>query len=70
MLLVKGSCETDPFRHLSEHAFRSSFIQKYITFEDHIFKKKVQTLIEISEMEKTVRNSFSFFTYLYLNWLR
>ena len=40
MLLVEGSSETGPFRHLSKHVFRSPEVQKYISDHDHFFLKK------------------------------
>ena len=37
MLLAEGSSQTGFFRHLSNRVFRSAEVQKYITYEDHIF---------------------------------
>ena len=70
MLLVEGCCETGPFRHLSQHLFRSPYFQKYITFEGHLFFRNVQNLIQICKMHKKIRFFFCFFKSLHLNWLR
>ena len=32
ILLVKGSSENEPFRHLPNHVVRSPLIQKYISY--------------------------------------
>ena len=41
MLLVEGSSETELFRHLSNHVFRSQ-AQKYISYEGHLFSENIQ----------------------------
>ena len=39
MLLVKDSSETGLFRHLSNHVVPSQSVQKYISYEGHLFFK-------------------------------
>ena len=41
MLLVKDYSETGLFRHLSNHVFRSLQVQKYISYEGHLFFLKI-----------------------------
>ena len=38
-LFAKGSSETQLFRHLSNHVFRSSEFRKYTTYKGHLFWK-------------------------------
>ena len=37
MLIPEGSSETDLFRHLSKHVFRSPYFPKYLGYEGHLF---------------------------------
>ena len=43
MLLVEASSETGLFRHFSNYVFRSPLVQKYISYEGHLFSENVQT---------------------------
>ena len=52
MLLVEVSSETGFFIHLSNHIFRSPSVQKYISYEGHIFFENVQNWIYISKLQK------------------
>ena len=36
MLLVEGSFKTRPFRHLSNHVFRSPYFRKYISYQGQL----------------------------------
>ena len=42
MLLVEGSSETGVFRHLSNHVFRSPYVQENIRYEGYLFFEYVQ----------------------------
>ena len=58
MLFVEGSSETRLFRHLSNHVFWSPEFRKYIGYEGHLFLKKFQNLMYISEMERKIEQGF------------
>ena len=52
MLLFKGSSETGPFRHLSNHGFPDLQFRTYISYEGHLFFENFQNFIYISKMPK------------------
>ena len=52
MLLFEGSSETGVFRHLSNHSFMRTKLQKYISYESHPFFENFQSFIYISKMPK------------------
>ena len=45
MLLAEGSFETKLFRNFPHHVFRILYVQKYISYEDHLFFQKVRNLL-------------------------
>ena len=52
MLLLEGSSETELFRHLSNHVFRSLYFWKYISYEGHVFSKFSELEIDFKNEEK------------------
>ena len=51
MLTIEGCSETGPFRHLSNHVFRSIYFRKYISYEAHLLFQNVQNFKYISDMK-------------------
>ena len=59
VLPVEGSSETGPYRHFSNHIFRSPLFRKYIGYEGHpFFFKIVQNLIQILKMQQKIQKKF------------
>ena len=52
MLLLEGSSKIGLFRHLSNHVFRSPYVQKYICYGSVFFFENVQNQIEIQKIQK------------------
>ena len=52
MLLLEGSTETELFRDLSSHVFRSPSVQKYISFVGHAFFEIVENWMYILKTRK------------------
>ena len=42
MLLFEGFSEKGLFRHLSNHDFEITYVEKYISYEGHLFFENVQ----------------------------
>ena len=42
MLLIERSSKKGIFKHLSNHVFLGLSVQKYISFEDQLFLKKIR----------------------------
>ena len=59
MLLVQQSSETGLFRHLSNYVFPSPLIQKYTSYEGHVFLKKLKIESKFRKWEKKLRKYFS-----------
>ena len=60
MLLVEGSSETELFRLWFNQVFRTTKVQKYITYEGHLFFENFQNEIEISKIPKKISKKFFF----------
>ena len=61
MLLVEGFSQAGLFRHLSNHVFHSPYVQKYISYEDHLFFWKCSKLnLTLENAKKNWENSFCF----------
>ena len=54
-IIVEGSSETGLFRHLSNHVFRSPYVQKDISYGDHLFFENVKNLILILETQQEIK---------------
>ena len=59
ILTVLRCTETRLFRHLGNHVFRSLKLGKYLNHEPHPFFQNVQHLLETSEMQKEIAETFS-----------
>ena len=54
MLLFEGSSKTGVFRHLSNNVFRSLYLPKYMSYEDHLWFENVQNIIYMSKIQKKI----------------
>ena len=52
--LVDGSSERGLFRDMFNHVFWSPLFRKYISYESHILFENIQSLIQISKMQKQI----------------
>ena len=52
MLLLEGSSEMRLFRYLSNHIFRSLWVQKYVSYEHHIFLKMFEIQFKFWKSKK------------------
>ena len=59
ILTLIGCTKTGLFRHLGNHVFRSLKLGKYLNHEPHPFFQNVQHLLETSEMQKEIAETFS-----------
>ena len=60
VLLVQGSSETGLFRHLSNHVFRSSYVQNYISYEGNFFRKIFKLDLNLESGKKNSEHIFCF----------
>ena len=58
MLADDRSSDTGLFSHLSCPTFRSLYIRKKITSEDHLLFQSIPNLMNISEMQKKIQKIF------------
>ena len=61
MLVVEASSETGRFRYLSNNLFQSSQVEKYISYDGHLFLKcsKLNANLENAK-KKNLRKAFLF----------
>ena len=60
MLTVEESSETEVFRHLSNHIFRSPYFGKYRSYERHLLWKMFKIWCGFQKWSRKFRNIFSF----------
>ena len=63
MFFVEFSSETRLFRYFSNHVLRTPYFWKYITYEDHLFFKKIKIWSKDEKRRKKLQKCFCFLEY-------